>query len=97
CVLQVRWYKRLLFGVTPFSLFGIVSFAFRELSAGHFIVTLLYATGVLFVLYEEKWDLFNLIPLLIIYYATIDYGSTLYHPYAWSIVKIGRASCRERV
>lgn len=87
-VVQTPWKKRLAYYVTPFSILGIVTFAFMEPSAGHFIVTLLYATGVLFVLHEEKWDLFNLIPLLIIYYATIDYGSTLYHPYAWSIVMV---------
>src|SRR5699024_2845583 len=67
---------------------GIVPFAFLAPSAGHFFLTFFYATVFFFVLHEEKWNLFNLIPLLFICYATIDYGLTFYHPYASSIFMV---------
>src|SRR5699024_11496863 len=81
-VVQTPWKKRLAYYVTPFSILGIVTFAFMEPSAGHFIVTFLYATGVLFVLHEENRFLFNIFTLLIIYYATIDYGSNFFNTYS---------------
>lgn len=40
-----------------------------------FIVTALYAIGLLFILHREKWGIVNAVPLLLVYYGLMLYGS----------------------
>ncbi|HEX6593257.1 MAG TPA: hypothetical protein VF095_01565, partial [Bacillota bacterium] len=81
-IVQAPWKRRLVYYIVPFSIFGVGAFTFMEPSASNFVVTVLYATGLLFVLRREKWDVLNIVPLLFVYIVTVLYGLTLYAPYS---------------
>ncbi|MEH7442153.1 hypothetical protein V7201_07405 [Bacillus sp. JJ1122] len=65
--------QRTVFYLVPFSLLGIASFIVTyPYNWMLFGLTVLYAVGTLFLLHRVKWDLLNLLPLLMIFYASIQ-------------------------
>lgn len=65
--------QRTVFYLVPFSLLGIASFiVVYPYSWMLFGMTALYAVGTLCLLHRVKWDLLNLLPLLMIFYASIQ-------------------------
>jgi hypothetical protein len=65
--------QRTVYYLVPFSILGIVSFlAVYPYSWTLYGFTLIYSAGVLLLLHHVKWDLFNSLPLLMIFYATIQ-------------------------
>src|SRR5690625_3547867 len=86
--------------LVPFSLFGMVVFQLMSpYPFDLFLATLVYALGILFIMHKEKWDLYNVFPLLIIFYALFNYRYGLFEITLFSLLltgfEIGRASCRE--
>lgn len=72
------WTRMIAYYLVPFSILGLVVFQFvSSYGLTLFISTLLYATGILFILHKEKWDNYNFIPLLIILYAINLYSAGL--------------------
>ncbi|WP_423406896.1 hypothetical protein AABM38_13455 [Heyndrickxia sp. MSNUG] len=64
---------RTVYYLVPFSLLGIASFMVTyPYSWLLFGMTVLYAVGTLFLLHRIKWDLLKLLPLLMIFYASIQ-------------------------
>ncbi|WLD94213.1 hypothetical protein [Alkalihalobacillus sp. AL-G] len=72
---KAEWPRRIAYYLVPFSLIGISVFTTiypYELDA--FVVTLAYAAGVLFIMHQEKWDLFSIVPLIFVYFGVRIYG-----------------------
>jgi hypothetical protein len=64
---------RTVYYLVPFSILGIASFMVTyPYSWLLFGMTVLYAVGTLFLLHRIKWDLLKLLPLLMIFYASIQ-------------------------
>ncbi|MFD1362408.1 hypothetical protein [Lentibacillus salinarum] len=73
-----KWTKRTAFYVIPFSVFGIFLFTLvPDFDATLFVVTLLYAVLTLFMMHREKWDLFTVVPLILVYGALWLYDDAL--------------------
>lgn len=73
------WRRIIAYYLVPFSLLGMSVFQLvlpYELNL--FIATLLYVIGILFIMHKEKWDIFNVIPLLITLYAIGIYSYGLF-------------------
>ncbi|MEC5423964.1 hypothetical protein QGM71_10725 [Virgibacillus sp. C22-A2] len=69
------WVRRIAYYTVVFSLIGVINFtAVFPYDSVLLSVTWLYIAGLLFVLYKEKWDIYNAIPLLVAYYALALYG-----------------------
>lgn len=67
---NARWTKRIALYFIPFSMLGVGWFAIVDPYVwGIFVVTLLYAAGLLFVMHRQKWDVMSIVPLVLIYYA----------------------------
>lgn len=65
--------QRTVYYLVPFSLLGVASFLLAyPYSWTLFGLNLLYAAGTVILLHRVKWDLLNLLPLLMIFYATIQ-------------------------
>lgn len=65
--------QRTVYYLVPFSLLGIASFlVVYPYSWTLFGMNLLYAAGTLILLHRVKWDLLNLLPLLMIFYSSIQ-------------------------
>lgn len=65
--------QRTVYYLVPFSLLGIASFLVAyPYSWTLFGMNLLYAAGTVFLLHRVKWDLLNLLPLLVIFYSSIQ-------------------------
>lgn len=65
--------QRTVYFLVPFSLLGIASFLVAyPYSWTLFGMNLLYAAGTVILLHRVKWDLLNLLPLLMIFYASIQ-------------------------
>lgn len=83
-VLFVAWYtinrvwgRMIAFYMAPFSVLGIISFILASpFSLALLAVTILYMTMLLFVMHKEKWDIFNAIPLLMVYVKLTIFGIT---------------------
>lgn len=73
--------KRTLFYLVPFSIIGVIAFlSMYPYEVLPFVVTLLYAIGVLVLLHLCKWDFLAAIPTLLIYMATLQY--LIVHPFS---------------
>ncbi|GAB3048299.1 hypothetical protein [Virgibacillus ainsalahensis] len=69
------WTRRIAYYVVPFSLIGIITFtSVIPYDLVLFIVTVLYAMMLLHIMHREKWDSFNVVPLLLVFYALGLYG-----------------------
>ncbi|WP_414672149.1 hypothetical protein [Lentibacillus sp.] len=70
------WKRRIAYYKVPFTFIGIIAFTFvMPYDLISFVVTLLYVALLLFLLHQEKWDIYNLFPLLIVFYVLGLYGS----------------------
>lgn len=70
-----KWSRKIAYYAVPFSFIGILAFTLAmPYNLILLVVTLLYVTLLLFILHKEKWDIYNLIPLLIVFYALRLYG-----------------------
>ncbi|ASN06042.1 hypothetical protein [Virgibacillus necropolis] len=70
------WNRRIAFYTVPFSFIGILVFTLvTPYSLLTFFVTLLYIALLLVIMHKERWDVYNLIPLLIAFYALGLYGN----------------------
>ncbi|WP_106495729.1 hypothetical protein [Lentibacillus sp. Marseille-P4043] len=78
------WTKRIAFYVIPFSVLGVLVFTLeRDFDFTLFIVTSLYAILTLFMMRKEKWDIFNVFPLALVFYGLWLYqGGLLTTDYA---------------
>lgn len=67
--------RRTFFYLFPFSLLGLVgilmTYPFNWMP---YIVTLAYAAGILFYLHRTKWDVLGIIPLFLVFLATIEFS-----------------------
>ncbi|MTW85708.1 hypothetical protein F3157_08540 [Virgibacillus dakarensis] len=75
------WTRRIAFYVIPFSVFGIFVFTLvRDFDITLFLVTVLYAMLTLFMMHKEKWDIFNVVPLILVYYVLWIYEDAFLSP-----------------
>lgn len=66
--------RRTLYYLVPFSLLGVLAFiTIYPYEMGAYIVSLLYAIGLLIILHLAKWEILAAIPSLFIYGATLQY------------------------
>ncbi|MCF6138847.1 hypothetical protein [Pseudalkalibacillus berkeleyi] len=74
-----EWPRRIAIYLVPFSLISIVVYmGVYPFDLDTFVLTLVSATGVLFIMHKEKWDLFSIVPLLMVYSAVRLFGQS--HP-----------------
>ena len=67
---KADWSLRVAYYLVPFSMVGLTAFVLAEpYEWGLFIVILLYAVGLLFIMYKQKWDVLSVVPLVLVYYA----------------------------
>jgi hypothetical protein len=67
--------KRTAYYLVPFSLVGLVSTVMTyPFNWPPYILTLIYAGGILFYLHRVKWDILGIIPLFIAFLATIEFS-----------------------
>lgn len=86
-VLSILWYvskgswtRRIAYYLAPLSVVGVVAFTLAQpFNLTMLIVTFLYAAGLLFIFHKETWNIFNVIPILLVYYAIISYGHMYLH------------------
>lgn len=73
------WMRIIAYYLIPFSILGMAVFqSTQPYELDVFIATVVYAAGVLFIMHKEKWDLYNVIPLLITFYAVSIYSYELF-------------------
>ncbi|MFZ3577308.1 SCO7613 C-terminal domain-containing membrane protein [Virgibacillus sp. DJP39] len=71
------WVKRIAYYAVPFSIVGITSLSnVYPYELDTFVLTICYAFVVLFIIHKEKWDLLNVVPLILIYYALLAYSQS---------------------
>jgi hypothetical protein len=83
-VIAVLWYRcnpdwvwRIAYYLVPFSVVGLTAFVRTDpYEWGLFIVTLLYAAGLLYIMHRQKWDIFTVVPLSLVFYAVSGMGQT---------------------
>ncbi|WP_390355864.1 hypothetical protein [Virgibacillus halophilus] len=69
------WTKRIAYLVVPFSVFGMLDFVMAQpFGLLLLIITAIYASGLLFILHAEEWDMFAFIPLAFVLYAINVYS-----------------------
>lgn len=74
-VAKGSWPKRIAYFAAPFSMLGILAFIMiYPYDIGVFVVTLVYAAGVLVLLHKQQWHLVHFIPLALIYWAVIEFS-----------------------
>lgn len=70
-----NWRKRIAYYAAPFSALGILAFIMvYPFDVVLFVVTLIYAAGLLFVLHKQKWDIVQFAPLALTYLAIITFN-----------------------
>lgn len=73
------WRRAIAYYLVPFSMLGIGVFQLVSPYELHmFIATIMYASSLLFIMHKEKWDIYNVIPLLMIFYAISIYSYGLF-------------------
>lgn len=73
------WKQEIAYYLVPFSVLGMIVFQFVvPYRLDIFLATLLYAAGLLIMMHKEKWDIYNVIPLLITFYAVSMYSYHLF-------------------
>lgn len=71
------WKRRIAFYAVPFTIIGISVFVLVDpYDITLLAITALYAIGLLIILHKEKWDIFNVIPLILVYYGLVLYSSS---------------------
>lgn len=69
------WVKRIAYYVVPFSVVGLSSFSLASpFDLMQLFIMLLYTAGLLYIMHKQKWAIYNIIPLLIIFNALIMFG-----------------------
>ncbi|TKC18810.1 hypothetical protein [Robertmurraya kyonggiensis] len=87
--------KRMIYYLVAFSLLGILAFLnMYPYKTIPFVVTVLYAIGLLLILHRSKWDFVAILPSLFIYMGTLQY--LIYQPFAsihelWILAGLGMA------
>ncbi|MEN2466090.1 hypothetical protein [Ornithinibacillus sp. JPR2-1] len=84
-----EWKKRIAYYFIPFSSIGIFGFVMSySHDAISFGITLLFGALVMYVLHRMKWDILTILPLLLLYVGTINFGNTpemlAYKPYIYA-------------
>ena len=76
--------------LVPFSIFGLIVFQLMTpYSFDLFLATLLYALGTLYVMHKENWDHYNVIPLLITFYALYMYRYGIFEMTLFALLLTG--------
>ncbi|QKY70136.1 SCO7613 C-terminal domain-containing membrane protein [Lentibacillus sp. CBA3610] len=90
---KAAWTRRIAFYVIPFSVFGIFTFMLvPDFDVTLFALTLLYAVLTLFMMHREQWDLFTVVPLVLVYSILWRYDDALLSPaYFMSVRLVGFA------
>lgn len=69
------WTRRIARYFVPFSMIGLAVFT-NVVPLDIYVMTaiVLYSAGMLFVMHKESWDIFNVIPLILVFKAVITFG-----------------------
>ncbi|WP_349410049.1 hypothetical protein [Pseudalkalibacillus sp. SCS-8] len=83
-IFKGEWSRRIAYYLVPFSIIGMNAF----LSAvpyewDAFAVMIVYAVGTLVVMHKERWDVFSVVPLILVFAGVVRYGETVldYYPF----------------
>lgn len=70
------WERKIAYYAVPFSTIGITAFLYvQPFAILPFILMISYTAGLLYVMHKEKWDLFNVAPLILLFIGVIQYST----------------------
>ncbi|MUK88845.1 hypothetical protein GMD78_10620 [Ornithinibacillus sp. L9] len=70
-----EWNKRITYYLVPFSSIGIAVFTGAyPIDLTMLVVTILYAIGLLVILHKQMWTILNVIPLMLVFISTQNFG-----------------------